>query len=368
MFPLKLRTKILSALALLALALGVLSYILFSEDKDPGRDLAPLGVKEADGYLLAKDLLHRTLVIVPKGSPLPREIEERFPPSRIIRTPPQRVVIASWTFDSGIISALGLEDAIVGTAEAPERAVHPEILRLWERGAISFVGLHNALDFERIKLLDPDLVLTTTFNSMEDLEYMDFPVAGTYDTRKNDVKNRLDLTLFIGTLFGEREKALERVSVMEDTIKGIRDRASNLKKPKVSWGIYDSGHVFGLRGDFWLTELIKNAGGDYVMEDYVSDSTEISLEYFITHSKDADIFFANPYEETGIDSKADMKAFHSDLELFKAFTPDGLVVTTKELTWQDTGNLHEIALDIASIMHPELYPERSLTYFGLLPD
>jgi hypothetical protein len=104
------------------------------------------------------------------------------------------------------------------------------------------------------------------------------------------------------------------------------------------------------------------------MEDFVSDSTEISLEYFITHSKDADVFFANPYEEENVRRKADMTAWRPDLGLFKSFGPSGSVVTTKELTWQDTGNLHEIALDLAYVIHPELYPERKLTYFALLPD
>jgi ABC-type Fe3+-hydroxamate transport system substrate-binding protein len=203
---------------------------------------------------------------------------------------------------------------------------------------------------------------------MEDLEYMGFPVVGTYDTRINNTENRLALINFIGSLFGARDKAEAHTKHIRATIEEIRRKTAGFTKPTISWGIYDNGHVFGLRADFWLAELMVDAGGDYLMGEVVSDTTEISLELFITRSKDADIFFANPYLESVVKSKRDMLRAHPDLELFKAFSPLGKVVTTEELTWQDTGNLHKIALDMAHILHPELYPERALSYFNLLPN
>jgi ABC-type Fe3+-hydroxamate transport system substrate-binding protein len=369
MNPLSNKAKLMTSYAILVLILVILLFVFLSKEQEElGKNLLPFGYQEMNGYSIVKDLKGRKLALVPKTKEIPKEVTNNFPPERIIRTPPEKVVITSWTFDSGILSSLGLENSIVGTAETQNSAVHPQILDLWQKGAIGFVGLHTALDFEKIKHLDPDLILTASFDNLGDLEYMDFPVVGTYDSKHNSIQTRLDLITFIGTLYGEREKALKHVKMIREVLDGIKENTKNRKNPKVSWGIYDSGHVFGIRSDFWLSELIKNAGGIYLMEDYVSNSTEISLEYFITHSKDADIFFANIYEESGVKNKGDMLIHHEDLRLFKAFTKEGIVITTKEITWQDTGNLHEIAIDIASILHPELYPDRKLTYFKLLED
>jgi hypothetical protein len=97
-------------------------------------------------------------------------------------------------------------------------------------------------------------------------------------------------------------------------------------------------------------------------------STEISAELFITLSKDADVFFANPFQEGSVLSKRDMASQHEDLGLFKAFGPEGTVILTDDLVWQDTGNLHLMALELASVFHPDLFPERRLEYFHILPD
>jgi iron complex transport system substrate-binding protein len=93
---------------------------------------------------------------------------------------------------------------------------------------------------------------------------------------------------------------------------------------------------------------------------------ELGLEEFLTRSKDADIFFANPIYEEVVKAKEDMLIYHPDLAVLKAFGPEGTVVVPKALVWQDTGNLDEIVMDVGAIIHPELYPDRELKYFYYL--
>jgi iron complex transport system substrate-binding protein len=280
----------------------------------------------------------------------------------------KRLVVASGTYDPGIVLALGEGDTIAGSNDPPSEWWHPEILKLYAEGQIHFVGYWNAMDYEAIKLLNPDLVLSSSIEAQETLESFGFAVAGTYDPALNSIENRVMLINFLGAAYEKEEIAKKMGKVVQETVKSIKKRAEGHPKPITGWGVYYGKRVYALRGNFWMAELITAAGADYVFSDLESDAMEIALEAFITKTKDAELFFANPIYEYEVKTKRDMVAYHPDLATLKAFGPEGRVVVPKALTWQDTGNLAEIALDVAAVIHPELYPDREITYFYFLED
>jgi iron complex transport system substrate-binding protein len=325
-----------------------------------------LSVEKRDGWTLAYDQYDRPLALVPKSEDIPKEISEKFTPERIIRTPIERLVVASGTYDPGIILELGEGASMIGSVDPPGDWRHPTILDMYRSGQIRFVGTYNALDFELIKILDPDLILVSSLEAKDNLENMGFHVAGTYDPSLNTVENRLNLMVFLGAMYGKEDFAMRKGDMIRADLEEINLKTVGLTKPKVGWGIYFNRRVYAIRGNFWMAELIKNAGGDYLFDYLDTDAMEVTLEEFITRSKDSDIFFANPLYEEGVKDKKDFLVYHPDLSVLKAFTSEGTVVAPKALTWQDTGNLTEIALDVAAIIHPELYPEREITYFDFL--
>jgi iron complex transport system substrate-binding protein len=312
------------------------------------------------------DLFGRKLAMVPKGKDIPSEVKENFAANMIVRVPLERVIVASGSYDAGIILELGFGVTFVGSTEAPEEWYHPGVKELYEKGTLSFVGQWNALDFELIKTLDPDLILVSSLEATEALTALGFPVAGTYDPDINTIENRLKLIDFISAFYGAREKGRESIERIKATIEEVKARQANSPKVPVSWGIYYNRRVYALKGSFWMAQLITLAGGDYIFDYLETDTMELSLEEFLTASKDADIFFANPIYEEHVQTKEDMLFYHSDLAILKAFSPEGIVVVPRAIVFQDTGNLDEIALDVGAVIHPELYPDREISYFYYL--
>jgi hypothetical protein len=70
------------------------------------------------------------------------------------------------------------------------------------------------------------------------------------------------------------------MELMGSTLRDIKTRGQCLPKPKISWENRRFSPRFGKRGDFWLVELMERKGRDYIMEDIISQSREISLELF----------------------------------------------------------------------------------------
>jgi hypothetical protein len=92
----------------------------FKDTKGEKREIAPLEVVERNGYSVSKDHYNREFAMVPKGSPIPDEVLKKYGPESIVRTPPEKIIVASGTYDPGVIFALGKGDTIIGTTEPYE--------------------------------------------------------------------------------------------------------------------------------------------------------------------------------------------------------------------------------------------------------
>ena len=81
-----------------------------------------------------------------------------------------------------------------------------------------------------------------------------------------------------------------------------------------------------------------------------------------------DIYFAQILYETGVDSKKALARQHSDLERFKAFSKEGKVVLPSRLIFQDPASMDKVVMELAHVIHPELFPAVPEKYFKQLPD
>jgi ABC-type Fe3+-hydroxamate transport system substrate-binding protein len=178
-----------------------------------------------------------------------------------------------------------------------------------------------------------------------------------------NLTHRLELITFYGKLFNEEEKAKTLVDNALSTFKDIAEKTKGLPPVKVGWGIWFNRRVFALQGNYWMSELIEMVGGEYIF-DFLNDiNMELSLEDFLIRSKEVPIFFVNPHEEAGSATKADFIRLHPEASILRAFGQEGRVYGTLGIAFQDTGKIADLALEIASIIHPELYPDKELKYF-----
>jgi iron complex transport system substrate-binding protein len=316
-------------------------------------------VTDHGDWLEAVDCAGRNLALVPWET----EVPPGFIPQRVIRIPVKRVVAASGTYDPGIIMALGELSVVVGSDELPENWYLPEILEAFRSGSLEFVGLWDSLDFEVIRRLKPDVILSSSLQVAQTLESLGFVVAVTYSHVNNDLDNRIKLFDFLGALLGRRSEAQALTTELKMTLELVTEATKGRPRPQISWGIYFNNRVYPLNGDFWLSQIFEICGGDYVLSTLKAGSMELNLESFLVASAQADIYFASVLYEGEVKTKADYLGYHPELSRLKSFGPGGRVYMPEAILFQDTGRLSDMVKEVAAIIHPEIWPDRKLKYF-----
>ncbi|MDR2339459.1 MAG: ABC transporter substrate-binding protein [Deltaproteobacteria bacterium] len=323
-------------------------------------------VQPKGGYSLARDPFGRLFALVPKGKEIPEGVTASFPPTSIIRVPVERVVVASGTYDPGLIIALGKGDTIIGSSDPEAEWDLPEMIKRYREGKVRFVGYFNALDYENIVRMSPELVLASSPGMVADLNYLGLAAIGTYNNFENDIDSYLRLLAFMGALFGAEEEAALRVSDIKTALSDIRAKVRDLEQPKFTWGTYWDKRVFVLSSHYWLTELMTLCGGDYVFGDSGVGNVSFSLEEFLVRSGEADIYFASYGHDPGPETLEDLIKKSPDLSGLRAFAERGMVVMTEPILWQESGQMDKLAYEMAALFHPEVYPQRNLEFIRIL--
>ncbi|MDR2461252.1 MAG: ABC transporter substrate-binding protein [Deltaproteobacteria bacterium] len=350
---------------------AILLAFLLSACENKTQDISslkPLSVVEMDGYTLAIDLFNRKIAIVPRGEPLPQEVLDNFKPTAIVRTPVEKIIVASGTYDPSIIIGLGKGDAIIGVTDSRDEFHSPEMLKLFDEGKVKYIGEYNSIDLESLVEMKPDVILISSTSTLELVEFLGFPVVADYSNEVNDIENQLELISFLGMLLGEKEKGDKRVQELKASLKAIGERVEGLHRPKLTWGVYFDKRVFVLGGDYWVADLLEIVGADYVFPEIDMNGAGFSLEEFYIRSKDADIFFiTQPSNDHAVDMSLMLK-WYDGLKDMKAFGDQGTVAMTYSWLWENAWYVDEIAMDLGAVVHPELYPDRKLTYVEIIKE
>jgi iron complex transport system substrate-binding protein len=310
----------------------------------------------------AVDCAYRSLALVPRGQDPP----PGFEPHSVVRVPAKRVVVASGHYDAGIMLTVGALEAIAATDEPADTWKLPEIKERIESGDIAFIGYWDALDYETIRGLEPDLVLTSSAEVGNVLISLGFPTMVTYNGLDNGLENRLRLFPFLGALVGAEEEAAKVEAEIREALAVCQKAAEGLPRPKLGWGVFFNNRVYALDGDFWLAEIMEVCGGDYVMSSLRSGMLELSLEDFLARSTPAEIYFASLLHEGPVETKADYLNHHPALSRVRAFSGSGAVYSPEDVIFQDTGRLKYVIEELAAIIHPDLHPAPPPHYFRRL--
>jgi iron complex transport system substrate-binding protein len=121
-------------------------------------------------------------------------------------------------------------------------------------------------------------------------------------------------------------------------------------------------------GNCWVAEFVRLAGANYLFDDvFGSACIEISLERFITSGKEADTLFTYRTANVGVTSKEAMARTNPAVERIGPIQ-DGKVLSPLPHYAQSADRLDEILEEVASILHPDLFPKESRNFFAELPD
>ncbi len=356
--------KLICLAVFLSLVLAAGCQDAMEETQQSFINLGDFAVNKKDGYTQMRDGVGRILAIVPRGEPHP----EGFEPTRVVETPVKRVVVFS-DFDIGILRALGEEDTVVGSIK-PAEDWHIDYMReAYAEGRVQFVGEADALDYERVKVLKPDMVMTWDPAIVPMMDELGIPVVVTSTPLATCLATRVRFVQFIAPFF-HREKEgqafYDRVSLALET---IREKTKTYPKPNAMWGDIYEKRVLVEPGNAWVAELVGLAQSDYLFDDvYGASCIEISMERFIYSGRDADIYFTYRNVSDGVTSKAALLRLNPLLEGLKPLSSEGRAYAPLPHYSQSADRLDEILTEISAILHPQAYPGHELEFFLQLPD
>ncbi len=328
-----------------------------------GRNYEQIGVfsvKYGKGYKEITDGIGRAFILVSDN----KKDTSEYRKDRIIKIPVKKVIVYS-TYNAALIKQLGHVNSIVGVVVQKKYWYIPEIKKGLEQGKITYLGQYNAIDYEKLRSLKPDLVLTWDEGIVPKLEELGIPCVITCTRFAPDLKDRIKFILFLSVFYNEEKKAKSFIKDQFHQIKQISHRLKNIKfKPKVIWGDIYPRKVLVEPGNSWAAQSVEKAGGDYLFNDLEGASCmQITVEKFFARAKNADILITYRGPEVGITSK---KAFRQSTELLKVVDikplNKGKIYFTGWRIWE-SADTAGVIYELASIFHPKLFPIQEHRYF-----
>ena len=173
-------------------------------------------------------------------------------------TYPQRIISLGPSITEELY-LLRMQDKLIGCTTYCKRPKEAE--------AKEKVATAIEVNLEKVVMLKPDLVLTTSLTDIKAIEKLErlgikavnFPEAKNF----NDICEQL---LKLGKIVNREEEAVEIIGTVKDEINSIKSRVRNLKKPKVFIQV-GAKPLFTMTGDSFINDLIEFAGGTNIAED-----------------------------------------------------------------------------------------------------
>ena len=211
-----------------------------------------------------RDGIGRRLVLVPRGKKPPAGYAEH----QIIFVPVQRVVAYS-NYHISMLKALGvMKDVLVGVTKEKEYWHIPEIREGMNNGSITYLGEPDGIDYERLKAIQPEMVLTWDHRLISMTEDLGIPCIITSTGVAMDLDMRIHFAQFLGLFFNKEREARQFVSRVYRSIDSIKKKTMSVEdRPRVIWGDIYEKRVLVEPGNSWPAEIVRLAGGEYLFDD-----------------------------------------------------------------------------------------------------
>jgi iron complex transport system substrate-binding protein len=294
-------------------------------------------------------------------------------PSRIIYVPVKKIICMSTTH-LAMISALN-EIGSVSAVSGKGYVYNPEISERISAGIVKDVGYETGLNSELILKTDPDLVMMYGIGSESagytgKIEELGVKVMFNADYLENHPLGKAEWIKLFGALYCKEKIADSIFLSVSGSYNSIKDEVSRRteKRTEVLLGLPYKDTWYISPGNSYISRLIKDAGGDYLWEETESPvSMPLGIEDVFIKSLKAD-FWLNIGNVT---SKTEIASLDSRLCMLPCFINGNLYNNNRRINstggndyWESGTVYPDILLkDIATILHPDLFPEHELLYY-----
>jgi len=307
--------------------------------------------------------------LVKSGTKLSEEIDS----STVIYVPLKKIVCMSTTHIA-MISAIGAENTISGVSGTG--FIYSENLnKNVEKGQILDVGYESSLNKELILKIAPDLIMMYGIGSesagyVSKIEELGIKVLFNADYLETDPLSKMEWIKVFGALYC-KERLADSIydSEVENYNKLKTFISGNITyRPKVLLGLPYKDTWYVSPGNSFASKLINDAGGDYLWKNTESSvSMPYGIENVYLGALNADFWLniGSARDKAEI-SLTDQRL--SDLPCFKngnLFNNNNRVTVNGGNDYWESGTIypHLILKDIATILHPELFNDKTLFFY-----
>lgn len=305
-----------------------------------------------------------------KNDSCPKELKSD--PSKIINVPLNRIICMSTTHIA-MIRALGRQNSIVGVSGAGF-VFDSEINNRINQGLVSDIGYDSGLNTELIVKSSPDLVMIYGIGSESagytaKISELGLSVMYNADYLETDPLGKAEWIKVFGALYCCEELADSLFSEIRNSYLNLRELiGETTSRPVVMLGLPFRDTWFVSPGNSYISKFVDDAGGSYLWRDTKSAlAMPYSLESVYAAALKADIWL-----NTGsVSLKQEIVAIDNRLGSMPPFINDRVYNNNKRLNvnggndyWESGAmNPHVILKDIASIIHPEIFPAYETVYY-----
>ena len=304
-----------------------------------------------------------------------KEINDSMKDRNIIRTPVQNIVCLSTTHIA-FVDMLDETDKV--TAISGSQYIYNKTLKARiETDEVKDVGYENALDFELLLKLKPDVVTVYDINGtispiINKIKKFNIPVVQINEYMESSLLAQTEWLKFFGELFDKRSIAYEKFNKIKQNYGNLLKLTDTItNRPKVLLNMPWKGTWYIPGGKSNIAQLIDDAGGGYIWNDLDErHNIPLNIEDVYLKAREADIWL-NPGQASSIDDiiKTDsrLKDF-MPVKNITAFNRINKVSESGANDYMETGTVRPdlILKDMIKILHPHLLPEHEFYYYKKL--
>lgn len=313
-------------------------------------------------------------ILIPKDQKI-KKVHKNLPSLQV----PLRSVITQSTTMLPYILQLGEIKKIVGINNI-KYINTKDIIQAVNKGIIKEVGESKHINIELVYELNPSVVLTygthmTQYNNHPKLKKAGIPhmVLATY--MEETLLGRSEWIKLFGLLFGKLKEAQQIFDRCEEKYLKEKERVKNVSFRPSTFCNAPYGGVWHMQtGSSWISNVITDAGGDYLWkhEKSTAGTLKLNIETVFQKALNADIWL-NP-------GHLQWKSYNDVLETdkrytaFKAYRQKKIFMNNKRTNKNGGNDIFEkgilnpdlILSDLIKIFHPELKPNTEFVFHQAL--
>ena len=321
-----------------------------------------------DGYSYISVKQGEDMLVVPEGAAVPDDLPED---TVVVQQPLNKIYLVA-TSGMALFDAMDAIDTIRFTgSKASEWYVQGAIDAL-NNGSMLYAGKYSAPDYELlidngVQLAIESTMIYHTPDVKEKMEELGIKTVVEFSSYESHPLARTEWVKLYGEMIGKADKANE---VFEKQVAMIKDLEGleNTGKTVAFFLVNSSGNVVTYKSKGYLPEMIRIAGGKYILDNEEGDddsmlsTVNMNMEAFYAQAKDADYIIYNISSFGAPISTIDQLLEKSAvLEDFKA-VKEGNVWCTARSMFQETDKMGSMIRDMNLMLTQEEPDESQMQY------